>query len=220
MTIAALVAVRKNSQRCKNKMLRPFMDTTLVDISLERLGKLKGFDAQYFSANEKDFLDKAEKYPVKVIERTVESVNIDGPLNKIHGYLSDIPEDYIMWINACHAFLSVETIEGALQHFKEHKCKSMTSVIMSRNWYYTLDGKPINNLDPRCISTKSSPPVYGVAHAFHIFERAYLLEHNAYWRGEVNDPCLFEIPEEEAIEADTELEFRFAEMLYREQRGK
>lgn len=214
MNIAALVAVRKNSERCKNKMLRRFANKSLVSVSLDRLNQLQGFDAKYFAAHEEVFLKEAACYPVTIIKRSYESANIDEPINKIHEYLADIPEEYIMWINTCNVFLSIDTINKAVNSFKNNGYKSMTSVVKNRNWFYTIDGIPVNNLDPINVSTKTSPPLYEVVHAFHIFERKYFLENSAYWHNKTNDPYLFEIPEEENIDIDTELEFKYAEMIY------
>jgi len=53
-----------------------------------------------------------------------------------------------------------------------------------------------------------------VAHAFHIYERRFFLEKTAYWGNSPNNPSLFEISEDESIDIDTELEFKYAEMIY------
>lgn len=219
MKIAALVAVRKNSERCKNKMLRPFAGTTLVDLSLDRLSRLEGVDAKYFAANEDELLNKAACHPITVIKRSYESANVDEPINKIHEYLAVVPEDYILWINACNFFLSVDTLVRAVRDFRDNGYRSMTSVVKNRNWFYSLESKPINNLDPTNVSTKSTPPLYEVVHAFHLFNREYFLEKSAYWRNQWEDPHLFEIPEEENFDIDTEWEFVIGEKLYLEKKN-
>jgi CMP-N-acetylneuraminic acid synthetase len=215
-TIAALVAVRKNSQRCPEKMLRPFAGTTLVDISLKRLAALQGFSKRYFAAHEDVFLEKARAYDVTSIRRSHRSANIDEPINQIHDYLQDVDEDHIMWINSCNVFLTPETIERARKCFLEKGSRSMTAVVLNRNWFYWPEtGKPINNLDPTNVSTKSTPPLYEVVHAFHIFDRKYFLKNSAYWRNEAGDPALFVIPENENFDIDTEWEFELTEALYK-----
>jgi CMP-N-acetylneuraminic acid synthetase len=202
-------------------MLRPFAGSTLVDISLKRLAALTGFSNRYFAAYEPEFLDKAGRYDVQLIKRSHESANIDEPINRIHEYLRDVDDDYIMWINSCNVFLSPQTIERARQCFLEKKSRSMTSVVLNRNWFYWPGtGLPINNLDPSNVSTKSTPPVYEVVHAFHIFNREYFLEQSAYWRNQPGDPELFVIPEEERPDIDTEWEFHFVEKLYLERTGR
>lgn len=215
MKIAAVVAVRKNSERCKNKMLRPFADTTLVDLSLERLSILEGFDAKYFAAHEDEFLEKPSHPSVSVLKRSHESANTEVP-TKVHEYLAGVSEDFIMFINACNPFLSAETIDKAVNLFRENRFRTMTSVVKNKNWFYTHDGKPINNLDPANLSTKTTPPLYEVIHAFHIINKKYFLDNGYYWLNKVDDPHLFEIPEEENYDIDTEWDFAISEKLYQE----
>ena len=52
ISLAIIVQARKNSQRCKNKMLRKFDDSTLFEIQLKKLQKLA-------NANEKQLLYRA-----------------------------------------------------------------------------------------------------------------------------------------------------------------
>ena len=129
-------------------------------------------------------------------------------------YLQQIPEDYVMFINACCPFLTLDTLEKAIHCFKENNALSMTAVVKTHTWYYFQDGRPVNFLDPTNLNTKSTEPLYAVTHAFHIFNKKRFLENHYFWAHGENDPYFFEIPDKEAIDIDTELEFQIAESLY------
>ena len=58
---------RKQSQRCPNKMLRPFGDTTLTDIVLLKLSKCKYFS--FFAGYEDEFREKCEQRNVHFVKR-------------------------------------------------------------------------------------------------------------------------------------------------------
>ena len=58
-----------------------------------------------------------------------------------------------------------------------------------------------------------------MAHAFHIFDRDYFMEHEHFWDWSENNPSLYEIPDIEAIDIDEPVDFLEAEMLYRISEG-
>ena len=101
--ILIISSFRKKSFRCKNKMLRKFSNTTLTDIILKKLKLMKNFDC-YASVYDKEFKKKCIKNKVKFIERSKESVTIDGPAIKIHNYLKFFDHKYVLMINACFPF--------------------------------------------------------------------------------------------------------------------
>ena len=72
---------RKQSQRCPNKMLRPFANTTLTDIVLKKLAEFG--DRAFFAGFEPEFEDRSRQRGVKFIKRDKKSVNIDGPITDI-----------------------------------------------------------------------------------------------------------------------------------------
>ena len=61
MKIIAVGQARLNSTRCKRKMLRPFANTTLVELAVKRLGNVKNFDGVYFGAHEDELLEVTPK---------------------------------------------------------------------------------------------------------------------------------------------------------------
>ena len=50
MKIIGIGQARKSSSRCKNKMLRQFGETSLVEIAVKRIANLTALDNAYFGA--------------------------------------------------------------------------------------------------------------------------------------------------------------------------
>ena len=216
--LAIVINARKNSQRCKNKLLRPFADSTVLDIALSKLNEINEFPC-YLASGEPEIDSKLENYEnVNHIWRSEDELNSDLPLSRIYKYHERIDHKWIMFLNPCLVLLKTETIQDAAHQFATSDWKALTAVIKNSNWFYDQDMQPINNKDPKEISTKTSPWIYEVCHAFHIYNREHLLEKDSYWSHTCNeDPYLYEISKMESIDIDTEDEFVIAESIYKEQ---
>jgi N-acylneuraminate cytidylyltransferase len=211
--ISVFLNIRAVSTRCKNKMLRPFAGSTLVDICLNKLHKLSHMDI-FFGAHEDELLNKATHYSfLKCFRRSYESAGSRNDALKIFEILNHINAKWVLWINPCVPFLKMETVLDALDTFLVVENNSLASVKRAQGWFFDTEGKPLTNAN-NSIATQDSDYLYEAAHAFHIYERRFFLEETAYWGNSPNNPYLFEIPEDENIDIDTELEFKYAEMVY------
>lgn len=217
MKIIAVGQARLNSTRCKRKMIRPFSNTTLVELAVKRLGNVQNFDEVYFGAYEDELLEVAKKHlPSSSIKvRTKEMANTDD-LVLAYSWLRDIDFDYCMWINSCHGHLKSETLDQAADLFREGRYKSMTSVRKRSTWYYNQDGEPINNKDPHTQTTSQrSEYLYEVANAFHVFQKEHFFSTKTYWNNKKYDPFLYVINDIEALDVDAEEEFVISEAVFK-----
>jgi CMP-N-acetylneuraminic acid synthetase len=211
--LAVYFIVRKNSKRCKNKLLRDYADTTLFDIALRKISKLN-WPAMYVGIYEEEFRKKAEAYSnLTIIERSYASANTDTDVRKTFEILNKIPHKWVFWINPCHAFLKVETIRSAIDTFLKIDNRSMTSVKPLPGWFYRQDGTPLNNTDCSTGVNKNDY-LYIAAHAFHCYERIMPVELGRVWENVKGDPYLFPISHNEAYDVDTEEDFLISETLY------
>ena len=215
MKIIAISQARVNSTRCENKMLRPFDNTTLVEIAIKRLLELEKFSGIYFGAYDKQILDIAYNYMPKsnVIKRSKEMANSEDMILS-YSWIKELDFDYCMWINCCHAHLKANTLNNASAEFKNLKCKSMTSVKKYNTGFYNHDSNPINH-DKPFIRTQDVTPLYGIANAFHIFEKKHFFNKKNYWNNEHKDPYLYVIDEIEALDVDSVNEFLISESVYK-----
>lgn len=218
-----LGTAREGSTRVRNKMIRPFGNTSLYEILLKKFEKLIESDlfcgvGMAINRNDRTLWEMSENSKVPIIERNDESVRgLTNRSKELH-FLKDIDADYIMWVNGCLPFLKTETILEAAKTFIENypKIKSMTAVKEKYNWYWDYNTKEaINNLDPRNVSTQKSPPLLETVHAFHIFSRTNLLENDSYWNLKENDPYLYIMKDEiECLDIDSEVEFKINEYIW------
>ena len=219
MKVIALVNARLTSSRLPNKLLKPFADTSLAEISIKRLKNLKNFNKKYFAAYDEPLLHLAKKYldDDSILTRSKESTQSNNNVLLEFGHVKDIDFDYCVWINSCHAHLKAETIENAVYLLRNKSYPSMTSAIKHYSWFYENNGSnPINMKYPNeQKNTQQSKPIFEVAHAFHIWRKEHFFNTLTVWNNKHNDPYLFEIDKIEALDVDDEKDFIISESVYK-----
>jgi len=208
--VAIFSCGRIGSQRCKNKMLRPFGETTLVDIALSKMSCIKG--NTFFAGHEEIFRNKCKEYGVDFIHRSSQSTNSEVA-SEIYSFLKEVDFKYLLCINACQPFLKVETIENFLEKCLE-KRKPSFAVFKKNNYFMDIDNNPYNfDRDIKTINTKFVSPVKEFAHVFYFYEREYFLQNGVYWNWD--DLNYIEIPSGiETLDIDTEEDFEMANLLW------
>jgi spore coat polysaccharide biosynthesis protein SpsF (cytidylyltransferase family) len=207
---------RVKSERCPNKMLRPFAETTLTDIVLSKLEPLR--DAGYmtfFAGLEDEFRDKCEDHRIQFVRRDEKSAVIDGPLTGILSFLREVDSEYFLIVSACGPFLKAETIRAFLDECTSNGYESAISVMARKTFFIDLDRSPLNfEVSSNSLNTKTVRPVYEIAHQLYFFNRNYFFENGMYWDwANVN---FVELETGlETLDIDTEEDFWMAEQLWK-----
>jgi len=211
-SIGVFIPARLNSERLPAKLIKPFADTTLVDIALERLHTIKYQCGKYFVACEHDLVRRNTYPDIMTIHRSEDSANCDGPLLRSLADLDEIDEDYLVFLNPCLALLRPETIDMALNFFAGNAIESMTSVVRHKNWFFDAEtGECLTSINYKELNSKFTRPVVSFANAFHLtskktfFETGYFLSKETY---------LYEIPIIESFDVNDPHDFIVSETLY------
>ena len=204
---------RKQSQRCPNKMLRPFDDTTLVDIILKKLKSLG--DNTFFAGYEKEFKQKCDQIGVRFVQRTKKSVSIDEPQIECLSFLREVNHDYLLIVNGCLPFLKVETIKSFLNEVVGRGLHPSSVIMKQSNYFFGENKLPINfAVNLKNLNTKSVSPIYEFANALYFFNRQYFFDNGRYWDWE--KLRLIELESSvELIDVDTEEDFLIAESVWK-----
>jgi CMP-N-acetylneuraminic acid synthetase len=215
-TISVLVNARTRSTRLPRKLVLPFAGSTLVDIVLEKLDRMDFFDHRYFAVAEPELREKAiGRTNVQILDRDPDAVAPGyNDHRKVFAHYARVESEYIMWLNACHPLLSLDTLRRAVDHVRATRLNSYTSVIPTTDWIFDDAGEPITNTQASMLSTAHSRKFFKVAHAFHVINKAFFLREYQYWTLTRDDPALIEIPEDESYDVNTAMEFDIAEAAY------
>jgi CMP-N-acetylneuraminic acid synthetase len=202
---------RKNSERCHNKMLRDFSGTTLTDIVLNKLSKLKY--STFFAGYEKKFKDKCFKHKIPFVQRSKDSANIDKPIIQILNFLKNQNFKKFIIINSCVPFLEIKTINKFINFCLKNPDKPAFSIIKKKNFYINKEFIPINfSKKLQTINTKETSPIYEFAHSLYYFDKDFFFKNKRYWN--YSSLRYFEIKNKiEQFDIDTEEDFYIAKIL-------
>lgn len=217
--VAFLIQARLSSQRCPRKMVRPFAETTLLDINIKKLvdSKMIPNDNIIVSVYEEELIEIAEKYPVNVFRRSEKSAMSEGtPMTEIYEWWDKIPHKYVILTNACVPMLSVETIEDFTNAYLHTDNTGMFGVIEKKNYFWDSKGNFLTNLEEAVMNTKTAEVVFEAAHCLY----ASSIEDigKGIWMGDFSkkgDIQLHPVPEREVFDIDYEWEFELYESLYK-----
>lgn len=210
--IPIVVTVRKQSQRCPNKILRPFDEDRSLSLLDICLAKFRGNLNVYVAGFEKEFQEIAEKYQVSFIQRTKESAESEDPLI-IHSHLKDMEFNYICQLNACCPFVTALTVYSAIDTFERLNVKTLFSVKESHELIFTSGGSLVNT--DRVFNSKIRKPNYVGNNVIMIYRPDFFFNTGTYWSYVKDDPYLYVMDHSESTDIDTEFDFLVAQATFK-----
>jgi CMP-N-acetylneuraminic acid synthetase len=214
--IVALVPMRHHSERVPQKNLRDFNGKPLYYWILKTLCDSEMIDSVCVDTDSPVVKGQAPSIndKIKIIDRPKDLCADDVPMNEILLHdVSQVDADYYLQTHTTNPLLKRGTIERALNVFLNSKDKdSLFGVTRLQTRLWDKDHRPINHEIDKLVRTQDLPPVYEENSNIYIFTKKGLeRERNRIG----NHPILFEIPKEEALDIDEEIDFRMAEILCR-----
>ena len=207
--ICFIIQARLDSKRLPGKMLKPFADSNLFEITINKLldSDLIPNDNIYLSLYDDELIDIGKKYPVNIFHRTKESVSETKEPRVVSQWSWKLPHKYFVTINACTPLLKVETINSFVRHYLKSKNESLFAVHNIKNFYWNMDGHLITKY-PGSLDTKLVDSVYEAAHCLYAGSKEKLS--NNIYLGDFtkNNPELWEVNENETFDIDYEWQFR------------
>lgn len=216
--VIVIVQARLSSQRCPRKMLRPFGDTTLLDIALDKLHRSSIPNSQIWcSVYEDELKTVCAAYPFNVYNRSSVSASSEGnPITEIFEWWNKIDAKYVIMLNACCPFLRMESIERFYDDFLMSENDAMFGVIEKKNYFWNLKKELLTNVKG-ALNTKTIPGVYEAAHILYGGSMEKIGQE--IWMGDfgkTGDVELWSLSPEEALDIDEEWQFKVYEELYKQ----
>ena len=218
--IAIVIQARLGSQRMPQKMIKPFVGTTLTDIFLEKIKQCKSFPVSnfYLSAYESELRDIGYKHEVNVFYRSKESANSEGtPMTQMYEWWDQTPFKYCVLVNACAPFLKVETVEGFVKAYLETDSDGLFGVIEKKNYYWNSQNELVTPWPEgqAVMNTKFVDTTYEAAHCLYAGKMSKIGD--GIWMGDFMTPGdieLYPMDEREVFDIDYEWQFEYYENLY------
>lgn len=216
--ISIIVNARVESTRISRKLVRPFSNTTLLEIALSKLTKLSDYRCFLACADDEIislYNEKFAKTNISLIVRSKESVQKGfNDYRVAFGHYKELPTRFFMWMNPCSPFVDIATYNTAIKFFQDNKdIMTMTSVKSSENVF--MDDKfSTINIEGKEIRSVKNKKVYEMSHLFHFFDKEYFLRTASFWDYEKGNPYFYEVPREQSFDVDDPIDFVVAEALY------
>lgn len=212
----ALIAVRGGSERIKNKNIRDFCGTSLLEIKVRQAIRCNLIDNVIVSSDSEKMLDLARSLGAAVHKRDKYFCTSTVPMNLVYESLAkSIDTDHIVYLHVTSPLLTDDSLERSIKKYKSailEDYDSLASVekVKKYLWY---EEKPINydpNNHPR---SQDLPNFVALNFAINIISRKLMLTRRNILGVKFFPFVLDEI---ESIDVDNEFEFSIAEHLYRE----
>jgi CMP-N-acetylneuraminic acid synthetase len=223
--ICLIVQARLGSQRCPNKMIRPFANSTLTDIAIDKVlgSKVLPKENFYLAVHEPELISIGKNRGVNVFERSEKSANSEGtPMTEIFEWWDKLPYKYVLMLNACCSLLTTETVDSFIKHYLQTDSDGLFGVIEKKNYFWNTNGELITPWPDgeAILNTKMVGTTLEAAHCLYAGSMPALGEN--IWMGDytLNNPELFVVPEEETFDVDYEWQFGIAETLYKAKQSK
>tara|TARA_X000000950_G_scaffold28172_1_gene30360 strand:+ start:3367 stop:4047 length:681 start_codon:yes stop_codon:yes gene_type:complete len=209
--MTAVVAVRAGSQRVKNKNVRPFADTNLLELKLKVLLRVKNIDEIVVNSDSEIMLEIAKKYNVKSVKREEYFASSEASNSDFHKHIAEVTEtDFIFLAPVCSPFIGVKKHYEAINNFMQSDFDSLTSCELVKGHLW-LDGEPINYSLENVPNSQDLPDIKKLNYGISIINRQVMIDR----KGLVGfNPDFIILNEIESFDIDEMETFNTAEVLY------
>ena len=218
--IAALVPMRHSSERVPGKNYRDFAGKPLFYWIINSLLESQVFETVVIDTDSPTIQEMTDEFfgeKVKLLERPEHLRAGEIPMNDVLlNIIDQLDTDFFFQTHSTNPLLKSSTIREAVETFKKSYplYDSLFSVTRLQTRLWDPLSRPINHNQNILLRTQDLPPIYEENSCAYIFNRSILEQkHNRIG----NRPLMFEIEELEAQDIDVELNFKVAELLFKEQ---
>ncbi len=215
--IKVLIPVRAGSVRVKNKNIKPFADSNLLTIKVEQMKRIKGIDGVIVNSNSDEMLEIAAGLGAEAVKRDEYFASSTVCMNEVYKNMAENSDcDTIIFADATNPLIKDETIEHCIKAYFENldEYDSLTTVNEIKQFMWQ-DGKPINYDAANKPKSQDLPDIVALNHAISIIPRKLMIEKMDIIGYK---PNLFKIDSVEATDIDNEIDFEFAEFMYKKYR--
>lgn len=218
--IAAVVAVRKGSQRIPNKNIKPFGKSNLLDMKLNLLKSVRNIDEIIVNSDCDKMLDIGLQHGVSIHKRSEYFASSECSNSEFHGHIAEVTNsDTIFLAPVCSPFVSIKSHEKAIELYlngfydkkDEIKFDSTISVTEVKNHLW-LNNEPINYDLNNVPNSQDLPDVVKLNYGITITDKKIMQK---YKRVVGNAPAFYKLDEIESQDVDTPFDWLVAEAIYK-----
>lgn len=211
--IKALIAARSGSLRVQNKNIRPFAGSTLLEVKIEQLKRINNIDSIVVNSNDDEILDISSKLGVETIKRDSYYASNTVSMSDVYKNMAENMDcDVIVYANCTNPLIEDKTIWDVIEFYKNHdEYDSVNTAHLIKEFLFK-DNLPINydlRFQPR---SQDLPDIYALNFAVNVISKQKMIE----CKNVVGvKPYIFRVDPVEATDIDNQIDFDFADFVYR-----
>jgi len=217
--IVALIPVKGNSERVKGKNIRPFGDTTLLELKLKQLKEVDGFADLIVSSEDESILETAKKYDFSIHKRDPKYSTSHVPMSEVYSYIaSEINGDDIAWINVTNPLADSQIYLNAIKEYESmpNNCDCLLSVFEMQDYFF-YKNTPLNFKAYPWAKSQDLEPLLSMSFIINILKREDMIN----WGSCVGDsPHFYIVDQLSSWDIDFQVDFDFCESIYLDRLSK
>jgi len=215
MSFKALVAVRSGSLRVENKNIRPFADSSLLEVKIKQLLRIN-LDGVIVNSNDDNMLKLAAQMGCETVKRGDYFARNTVSMSDVYKNMAqNCNSDIILYANVTNPLLEDKSIINAIKTFEQiqesKKYDSLNSSTLLKEFIFT-DNLPINydlRHQPR---SQDLPDYFYLNFAINIILKETMIE----CKNVIGyKPLLFPLSRTESVDIDEPIDFQYAEFVYK-----
>jgi N-acylneuraminate cytidylyltransferase len=212
MKITAVIPIRKGSERVKDKNLKPFGDTTLLENKIQILKKVSKIDEIIVNTDSDVAIQIAKSLGVSFHRRDEYYASSKCTNSEFLEHLGKVTEtDLFAYCPCTSPFISEITISKAITKFVSSPDNDSLATVNKVKEFLWLNDNPINYERSKQPNSQNLPDIFALNFGLNLIKRKDLIKH----KNIVGTTPLFEIVDElEGIDIDTSFDFFLAEQVY------
>lgn len=216
MKITAVIPIRTGSQRVKDKNLRAFANTNLMELKIKNLLQVPELTSIVVNTNSEfaiDIVNKNYRGGVSTHRREEYYASSQCSGSEFFRHLGEVTDtDLFVYCPCTSPFIKPETVSQCINQFistSGYDCLATVSPVKDFLW---LDGNPMNYDPAHAPNSQNLPDVVALNFGVTVIRKEDLIK-NSNIIGK--NPQFVKTSDIESIDIDTPLDYYIAEQLYK-----
>jgi len=213
--ITGLIMVRSGSVRCRNKNIRRFADTNLLENKIKTLSNVVGLNRVVVNSDCPIMLDVARSNGAGAIQRDPQFATSETHPRDLYKHVAEsIKTPHVLSASVCYPMMSVNTYTDMIRIYNNGRHGSVVSChgVKHHMW---IDGE--HGYEPLNYEPGSQPNSQELSEVISICWGGIITTVETMRSGDLvgRKPYFYEVSEHEALDIDTELDFVMSEAAYK-----
>ncbi len=188
MDTALVIHAERHGKHLANQMLRPFGDSSLLGMALEKLAHVDAPCNKYVATSDFEIRRMARRHPELRVIRMVDADAAGNVMAHAYGHLRSLHEKWFLDINPSYPLVNAETWWDAIEEFLATRPPGLVSAHRLDGVLFDADGMPVE-------ADGAKQVLNG---AFRVISKEAMFNEGAYWATADGPPHAFHLPRTEA----------------------